>query len=681
MIYIKALIKSNNTVLNKEWISERTDYFRNASEELLEWGTPTAVVTGEKDGGIELAIIIPNEWITDYDVKRFAADFVKDAGAEDTYVDRFYDVGHDQIMFELKNACDESLGPDINSICDKYKTPYEYKDRRCSELMMNLGSEDADSEIQLVSQYLECAPLVDEIKRIYKVKNKEGIQYNPVHYSFETNSESIRRAGTRALVESLTANGRLFTRRVGKFRLTDYDSSNEAMEITLEDFYHEYEGSALILDASDDDAEFYIDEHAREIAETIHEYSDKVLTILILPEYCSHMKDCLNKEMYGIRIIPLTAWKVSGEKVKEFIKEQCGKQGVTVSSKSLEKVDDQRQYEAGFAYAFINRLKSQGRSNKIYPQYKDIMDWDAFRMSAELAEEEYVEPQGSSASERLERMVGLSGIKESINRIVKRIEVENVVKQRGIVTEDFPKNFIFTGNPGVAKTTVAQILSDMLYEKKIISRGGLVTAGRSSVIGAYAGETTNNMKKKLKAAKGKVLLIDEAYSLVEKWASGSSYGQEAIDTLVEELGRPEPDRVIILAGYPEPMKKFIDANPGLKSRFNFVINFPDYSEEELFDILRAKAEDACMHIADGVKDEAMPVIRDAMQKKNFGNGRFIMNYLENAISAQRERIYSEDLSVISDEELQTLIPEDFRRASMPDLNSLELNEHKKVGFC
>lgn len=681
MIYIKALIKSKNTALNREWLSERTDYFRNASEEVFESGLPVAIVTGERDGGVELAIIVPNEWIVDYDVEKYAADFIKDAGAEDAYVDCFYDVGHDQIMFELRNACDEGFGPDINSICDKYKTPYEYMDKRCSELMMNLGSEDADPEIQLVSQYLECAPLIEEIKRIYKVKNKEGIQYNPVHYSFETNSESIRRTGTRVLVESLMANGRLFTRRVGKYRLTDYDSSNEAMEITLEDFYREYEGSAVILDASDDDAEFYVDEHAREIAETIHEYSDSVLTILLLPEYCSHMKDCLNKELYGIRMVPLTEWKVSGEKVKEFIKEQCGKQNITASSKSLNTIDDHRKYEAGFAYAFINQLKSQRRSDKIYPQYKDIVDWNASRVNMDIADEENRELQRISASERLERMVGLAGIKESVNRIVKRIEVENVVKQRGIVTENFPKNFIFTGNPGVAKTTVAQILSDMLYEKKIISKGGLVTAGRASVIGAYAGETTNNMKKKLKAAKGKVLLIDEAYSLVEKWASGASYGQEAIDTLVEELGRPEPDRVIILAGYPEPMKKFIDTNPGLKSRFNFVINFPDYSEEELFDILKVKAEDACMHLADGVKDEAMPVIRDAMHKKNFGNGRFIMNYLEHAISAQRERIYAENLSAISDEELQTLIPEDFRRAAMPDFGSLELSEHKKVGFC
>lgn len=190
-------------------------------------------------------------------------------------------------------------------------------------------------------------------------------------------------------------------------------------------------------------------------------------------------------------------------------------------------------------------------------------------------------------------------------------------------------NLAFTGNPGTAKTTAARIFARVMKENGILSKGDLLEVGRAAVVAKYVGQTAIKVKELFAKAKGNVLFIDEAYSLVDEWEN--SYGDEAIATIVQEMENHRDDVIVIFAGYPDKMQAFLSRNPGLRSRVPFVIEFDDYTAEELTEIAKKEIEQMGYTIEPAAEEKVLEICRDAIGSEDCGNGRFSRNLVDAAL--------------------------------------------------
>jgi SpoVK/Ycf46/Vps4 family AAA+-type ATPase len=209
---------------------------------------------------------------------------------------------------------------------------------------------------------------------------------------------------------------------------------------------------------------------------------------------------------------------------------------------------------------------------------------------------------------------------------------------------------VFTGNPGTGKTTVARLLSQILRTLGLVSKGHLVETDRSHLVAGYVGQTAAKTKAVLESALGGTLLVDEAYALAR--GGGNDFGREAIDTIVKYMEDHRDDLALIAAGYPAEMEEFIDANPGLKSRFTRFIDFPDYSTEELVEIFERMSGDLRYHLDEPGRHALRVVIDAEPRTRGFGNARFVRNLFEEAVGRQADRLA--DVSDPTDDQLTTL---------------------------
>ena len=235
-------------------------------------------------------------------------------------------------------------------------------------------------------------------------------------------------------------------------------------------------------------------------------------------------------------------------------------------------------------------------------------------------------------------------------------------------------HMVFTGNPGTAKTTVARLFARILKENGVLSKGDLIECGRSDLVGKYVGWTAVQVKNMFKKAKGSVLFIDEAYSLCDD--RSGSYGDEAINTIVQEMENNRDDMVVIFAGYPKEMNDFLDRNPGLRSRIAFHVNFEDYTAEELLSIVHLMAKNNEHKLADDVDETLLPFLEMVCKKPNFGNGRFARNLIEGALFGQALRLTRQNFSTMTMDDIVTLKALDF---DLTEDDTLE-EEPKHIGF-
>ena len=218
-------------------------------------------------------------------------------------------------------------------------------------------------------------------------------------------------------------------------------------------------------------------------------------------------------------------------------------------------------------------------------------------------------------------------------------------------------HMVFSGAPGTAKTTVARLFAQIMRENGILSVGKLFEVGRADLVGKYVGWTAQIVKNKFQEAMGSVLFIDEAYSLIDD--KECMYGDEALSTIVAEMDNRREDIVVIFAGYTEKMEELLRRNPGLRSRVAFHVPFPDYDQEELFQILSFIACKQTMTLDDCVRDKLIPIISSASREPDFGNGRYMRNLFERARMKQAGRLLAMDVDSVTNEQVKTLIAEDF----------------------
>ena len=259
----------------------------------------------------------------------------------------------------------------------------------------------------------------------------------------------------------------------------------------------------------------------------------------------------------------------------------------------------------------------------------------------------------------LNEYIGLNTVKKEVESLINLVTVQKMRKENGLPVNDLSLHMVFSGNPGTGKAMVARLMARIYKSLGILSKGHLVEVDRSGLVAGYVGQTAIKTGEAIEKAMGGVLFIDEAYALTNR--GGNDDGQEAVDTLLKAMEDHRDDLIVIVAGYTELMEEFVHSNPGLESRFNRFLNFPDYTVQEMMDIFDMR----CRKSGYELSEDARGLLRSllallSLDVKGFGNARGVRNLFERTVAAQANRLSAQP--EVTREMLMTLTADDLRAA-------------------
>ncbi len=257
--------------------------------------------------------------------------------------------------------------------------------------------------------------------------------------------------------------------------------------------------------------------------------------------------------------------------------------------------------------------------------------------------------------EELEALVGLDAVKREVKLVTNLLQVQRLRAAKGLKTGEQSHHLVFTGNPGTGKTTVARLLAQIYRTLEVVPKGHLVETDRSGLVAGFVGQTATNVVNVFDSARGGILLIDEAYSLVR--GGEKDFGREAVDAIVKLVEDRRDDTVVIMAGYTDEMAELMASNPGLRSRFPQTIHFPDYTTPELVHIAELIAGGSDYAFDEAAKVRLGELLEAVPRDRGFGNGRLARNVFEEAVAIHASRVVAmEDPSA---DVLATLTTEDL----------------------
>ncbi|WP_328521386.1 AAA family ATPase [Kribbella sp. NBC_00359] len=259
----------------------------------------------------------------------------------------------------------------------------------------------------------------------------------------------------------------------------------------------------------------------------------------------------------------------------------------------------------------------------------------------------------------LDALIGLDSIKDAVRRMVAEVKTNLRRKELGLPSHERARHMVFVGKPGTAKTTIARLLSRVYKQLGVLEKGHVVEVDRSDLVGSSVGTTAPLTAAKFREALGGVLFVDEAYTLVPENSPGD-FGLEAVATILKLMEDHRDECIVIVAGYHREMQRFMESNTGLASRFPKLLSFSEYDTNQLVAIFELQARLNGMIYSGDVLDALRAVIPPAPRAHNFGNGRFIRNVLEEAISNQATRLSAYDPDSLTERDLRELLPQDIK---------------------
>ena len=284
------------------------------------------------------------------------------------------------------------------------------------------------------------------------------------------------------------------------------------------------------------------------------------------------------------------------------------------------------------------------------------------------------EREPGTAKKELDEMIGLSKAKDVIEKALANFKLKKLCMDKGIARDKVSLHMVFTGNPGTAKTTVARLFAEIMKDEKVLPTGQFVEVGRADIVGSVVGSTAPLVKRKFREAQGGVLFIDEAYSLCDGIEGG--YGDEAINTIVQEMENNRDKVIVIFAGYPTQMKQFLDRNPGLLSRIAFQVEFEDYTLDELCEITKLMLSRKEMSITDAAMDKLKVHFEGVLGSNDYGNGRFVRKMIEEAEMNLAKRVLQ-----LKEEEITKEILTTIEETDIPENIKKDDNKKRTIGFA
>ena len=509
--------------------------------------------------------------------------------------------------------------------------------------------------------------VLPEIERIYTESPVSRVKGHPVHYLVCCDDRSNQKKICRILLEALYANARIQSKRIC---CVDFDLFDRIPYSSYDALYKSCENGTLIVHYTPiKDGE---SDRARPgeglitaLCDTAKKFRNKVLTIFCIPEEASKTKDKFLEKLINLPLIELYENKASGTRAKEYFKTLADEQGIAPDRQLYDKIEDETKlYRAVQLKSLFEEWYNHKLLHSVYPQYEK-----AKISSAEIVK---AKPKGSAIDE-LNEMIGLKDAKAVIHKALNYYKVQKLYQDKGITAGRPAMHMVFAGNPGTAKTTVARLFAEIMRDNDILTIGDLYEVGRSDLVGKYVGWTAQIVKEKFNEAKGSVLFIDEAYSLIDDKAG--LYGDEAINTIVQEMENNRENMIVIFAGYPDKMEEFLRRNPGLRSRIAFHVPFHDYDTDELVNIAELIARKNNLRFTKESHDKLFSVLDTARKTADFGNGRYVRNLIEQARMEQANRIVQMDYEDVTEETLRTLTVDDI-----PLCDTSRTDEKRRIGF-
>lgn len=505
--------------------------------------------------------------------------------------------------------------------------------------------------------------LKDEIERIYTpvvAPNKFGV---PAHYIVNCSDKQGCQEVLDVLTKSLVSNKRCLRNKYAVINLDDaispFDAPNK-VESDMQAAYclNEYGLVALMCSYEIREDDRYSQEYdiIKRAAKCISYYSTNTTTVLCLISASAGVKKVFKQFLPDMLFITISDDELSGEKAQKYLEKLAENKKVQLPA-NFNDINYEQSYKPKEIKKIFDNWYAKYIKICAFPQYLEYVE-----------EKEETNEDNKHAFDDLEKLVGLKEIKKVVKDYINYSKLQRACEKLGKPAGNYCRHMLFTGNPGTAKTTVARIIAQIMKENGLLSRGNLIEVGRSDLVSKFVGGTAPKVKDVFQSAKGNVLFIDEAYSLCE--GKEGLYGDEAINTIVQEMENNREDMVVIFAGYKKEMQEFINRNSGLKSRVAYEVDFPDYSIDELMQIAHLQAQKMGVDIS-----LCEPVLRDILkagkESLNFGNGRFVRKVLERARMKQASRIVEQNL--LNEEQIGLLQAEDFE--------SPTLSQNKaKMGF-
>ena len=618
--------------------------------------------------GAEVAVISKTSEPTPYEIAEFTKQIKLGEFCEMTFnektLDDFLDLLSGSLYFDDR----------INDVLGKFGLSalyhscpgegMEYKEHIMSGYFPNEATLIADAD-----KNMSVADLKAEIKRIFSRKAREGVEGHPVHYIIETDDCGIKENVSTILFQALYKNGRIKSRKYCDITVNCGGRLNGEL---YECLYMNCTGGAVVIDFAEDiesDFNDYVSCGKKipdAVCDTMKMFRHSVLTVMRLPR----SRGGITKEIYDKLstegVVLIREDMLNAKKSREYLRNLAKESGVAADKLLYAEITPDSLYLPTELEKSFERWYDEKLRRTVYPQYKFVS------MHAETAPNV---KNGSDAYDELDRMIGLKEVKETITKALNYYKIQHLYKDYDIPQERAAMHMVFTGNPGTAKTTAARIFAKIMRENGMLSSGHLVEIGRAGLVGKFVGWTAQIVKQKFKEANGGVLFIDEAYSLAD--GDHGSFGEEAINTIVQEMENNRDDLIVIFAGYPDEMKTFLDTNHGLRSRIAFHIDFPDYSTDELCEIARHISASSGVTLSEGAVEKLAVLFEQARTENDFGNGRFVRNVIEQSKMNLASRVITMDADKITKKILTTIEAEDV---IIPEIKRSAMQTVRRIGF-